>query len=336
MPEKDRKPVVSFIFRKQDPAYFSLEKVFSTVIEALRSDIDVDIRTAGYPSSSIRNLLANIRSAGKSSAEVYHVTGDIHYTVLGLPSRKAVLTIHDCVFLERTSGMKRRLFKKLWLTWPVRRAAVVTTISEKSKNEIIAHTGVDPRKIVVIPNPIGEHIYYRERPFDREHPVILFIGSTPNKNLDRVIESLQGIPCILEIIGRISEVQQRRMDELGIAWRTLQQLSEEALADRYAGSDLVLFPSVYEGFGLPVTEAQKAGRSVITSDLSPMKEVAGNAACLVDPYSTDSIRSGVLKVIHDDQYRCELVKIGFENIRRYDRSTIAEQYLAVYRKLLNQ
>src|SRR5579872_75281 len=241
-----RKPVISLIFRKRDPLFFSLENVFSQVtagIAGLRPGFDIVVREVPLPSSSIKNLAANIRAARKETADVYHITGDIHYAVLGLPRKRTVLTIHDCVFLQQASGFKKQLLKRLWLTWPVRRAVIVTTISEKSKKEIIAYTGARPEKIVVIPNPVGEHIYYREKAFDRDCPVILFIGSTPNKNLDRVVEALAGIPCILEIIGRISGPQEQRLREGNISFRTLQQLPEQELARRYAGCDLLLFPS---------------------------------------------------------------------------------------------
>lgn len=301
----------------------------------MRSDFDARIESVPHYSSSLRNIANNIRAVRKYKAAIYHVTGDIHYAVLGLPGKKTILTIHDCVFLQQASGIKKKIIRWIWLTGPVRRAKIITTISEKSKSEIIEYTGCKPEKIVVIPNPVGGYIYHKMKEFNEGCPVILFIGSTPNKNLDRAITALQGIKCMLEIVGKISEQQAELLKKLNIDHSVSWQLSENELAEKYVACDMLLFPSLYEGFGLLITEAQKAGRPVITSDLSPMKEVAGGAACLVDPYSIDSIRSGVLRMIEDVSYRQELVEKGFNNVRRFDLASIAAQYMDCYKKIIS-
>lgn len=328
------KPVVCLIFRKKDPLFFSIEKVFLILIQPMQMVFDIRQKTVPHYSSSPKNIFSNINAVKKCRADVYHVTGDIHYAVLGLPRKKTVLTIHDCVFLLHTSGIKKAILKWFWLTTPVRRAAIITTISEKSKSEIIGHTGCRPEKIMVIPNAIGEYIYYEKKEFNEQRPVILFVGSTPNKNLLRVIAALKDIPAQLHIIGRVGEEARLLLQGNGIEYRQSAHLNEQELAVCYNDADLVLFPSTYEGFGLPILEGQKAGRPVVTSDLSPMKEVAGGAACLVDPYSIESIRSGVLKVIMDKAYRDELLEKGRRNVKHYEKEAIAEQYLACYRKLI--
>ena len=97
--------------------------------------------------------------------------------------------------------------------------------------------------------------------------------------------------------------------------------------------DLLVFVSTYEGFGLPILEAQATGRPVITSNVLSMPEVAGDSACLVDPFDVSSIRKGILKVINDPAYREKLIKRGFENVKRFQPDKIAEQYADIYRGL---
>src|SRR5207248_4825780 len=125
-------------------------------------------------------------------------------------------------------------------------------------------------------------------------PTLLFLGSTPNKNLPRVIESIKGIECTLHVVGKIPIEQEKELRLSEIEFVQSIGLTESQLADAYCESDLLMFPTLYEGFGLPILEAQKAGRVVLTSNLSPMKEVAGNAACLVDPNQIPSIKEGLL------------------------------------------
>lgn len=318
------------IYRKPNPRFFSIEKVFREVSEGLAKLVDLRSVYAENYSSSLTGIVRNIRKLRKEKADIYHVTGDIHYAALAFPRRKTVLTIHDCVFLYKYKGAKQKLINFLFLKLPVRHCRFVTTISEKSRAEIIQNSGCRPEKVIVIPNPVSTVIYFQEKPFNEHKPVLLFIGTTPNKNLERVAEALSGLNCALRIIGVVPMLSKRVLADYNIEFSSTTGLSEKDLAFEYASADIILFPSLYEGFGLPVIEGQKAGRPVITSNISPMKEVAGKGACLVNPHDVQSIRKGVTELIDNKKYREELVNKGFENVRQYTRENIASLYKNLY------
>jgi glycosyltransferase involved in cell wall biosynthesis len=139
--------------------------------------------------------------------------------------------------------------------------------------------------------------------------------------------------CLLHIVGMLPEPDKRLLDEYAIAYKTSINLTEKQLADAFYEADVLFFPTLYEGFGLPIVEAQKAGRVVLTSNLSPMKEVAGTGACLVDPTNIDSIRKGLISILEDASYRQLLISNGFENVKRFAVAKVAAEYLQVYKEV---
>jgi glycosyltransferase involved in cell wall biosynthesis len=167
-------------------------------------------------------------------------------------------------------------------------------------------------------------------------PRVLHVGTTPNKNLSRVIAALQGIPCCLVIVGRLEESVLAELQRLDVAFENHVAIDHDAMRQLYAGSDIISFPSTYEGFGMPILEGQAVGRPVLTSNLEPMRSVAGDGgALLVDPDSVSAIRDGFLALMGDPALRFRLVAAGLQNCRRHSLDAVAGMYQALYERLAN-
>ena len=174
---------VCLVFRKPVKEFFSIERVFNIVKAGLKKSFRVEEVAVPENRVTLKNIFKNIRFGRTKKADVYHITGDVHYMTFAFPARKTVLTIHDCVFLYKSNAFKRKLLEYFFLRWPVQHCSVVTTISEATKKDIIKHSNCAPEKVIVIPNPLPGSIRSQEKPFNKERPVILFVGVTENKNL---------------------------------------------------------------------------------------------------------------------------------------------------------
>jgi glycosyltransferase involved in cell wall biosynthesis len=329
-----------FFYRCPNPIYFSLEKLFREIEEQISHkhspEFSLEEVIMPYPSQPGK-LLSNLLFARRRQGAINHITGDIHYIMLAFSRRRInILTIHDCVMLRQYSpkSLKFRFLKWLWYDFPVKKADMVTVISEQTKRDLLHFTRCEADKIKVISDFVDPGFRPQPYTFRQDKPRILFIGSTPNKNLQRLIGAMEGLRATLDIVGRLTEEQKEHLDRSGIDYEQSAGLSPEAIIGKYASCDLLAFPSTYEGFGLPIVEAQATGRPVLTSNIHPMQEVAGEGACLVDPYDVASIRQGLERIINGSDYRKELIDAGFRNVARFQPDKIMEEYVALYRRLI--
>lgn len=328
---------VVLVFRhRQSGGHFSIERSFAQLSDGVTSSRPVttcriERVTACCVSKGLWPRLRILAQMARLRADVFHITGDIHFAALALPGRKTILTVHDCGFMRHPNPMARWVLGIFWLKWPVRHCRVVTAVSEATKADILRHTGCDPDKITVIPSAIPAHFRPIPKVFDSAMPRILHVGSAPNKNLARHIEALRDVPCVLHIVAELRQKEKILLHDAGIVFENTPDLDDAGIVQAYESCDLLLFASTLEGFGMPILEAQSVGRPVVTSDCSSMPEVAGEGACLVNPLDPVSIRSGVLRVIHDAEYRETLVQRGFENAARFRADTVAEAYCRLYR-----
>lgn len=325
---------VRFFFRKPGLNY-SIERVFDAIVQAQEIINKSDKLCVKFHRASLIHMLFNIFFVYANRIQgVNHVTGDIHYVVFALKRSNTVLTIHDMCSYHSSKGLRRFLIWLIWFYLPCKWVKNITCISEKTKQELVMYAKCSAKKITVIHNPVYDNFIYHAKDFNVLYPRILHIGTRHNKNIERVINSLKGINCHLRIVGVLTDVQMSLLNKNNVDYSFVCDLTDNEILIEYINSDIISFPSLYEGFGMPVIEGQAIGRAVLSSNIEPINEISCcKCALLVNPLSTEEIKAGFKKIIDNSDLRESLIRQGLINVNRFRLNKVVGDYLLIYNKL---
>lgn len=331
---------VTWLFRKPQPeGHFSIENSFRTLGEHWEAAEQPTWHEVGHYSSGLWNRLGIMFEVRKLEADVVHITGDIYFAAFAFLFKrtnrpKLIATIHDIGYLEHSNPIKKRIIKWFWFSGPLRQLDLLITVSERTKMEVMREAPwFSPNKICVIPTVIPQHFKPRNGPPKNGQPIALHIGVADNKNLRRHAEALDGLDVHLRIIGQPNTDDQGFLSQLDLKYNWQSQLSEDEMKEAYASSDFLLFCSTLEGFGMPILEGQMVGLPVITSNIEPMKGVAGEGAVLCNPLDVGSIRNAVERILDSDKLRAELIEKGHENARRFHPEEAVQAHIELYKSI---
>jgi glycosyltransferase involved in cell wall biosynthesis len=316
---------------------FSIQHVFQTLTKEIEKYAEVDGIFMPYFKASLIDIFRNGRFAKKKQSRqaLNHITGAEHYLLYFLNAKKTIVTVHDIMYYSFLSGLKRRIWKLLYID-ALKKAHKIVFISEFAKKQVIDVIKLQNEKLYVIPCAVSPEYKYCPKQFNKNQPVILHIGTLTRKNLQRTILALTGISCHLRIIGKLNPLYIKLLQENNIEYSNAFNLTDEQIVKEYEQCDIVNFPSTFEGFGMPIIEGQAVGRVVVTSNISPMKDVAGEGAFFVDPFDINSIRDVYLKIIREDSLREQIIEKGRQNVAQYQVENIAQQYMDLYNQIMTE
>lgn len=277
---------------------------------------------------------------------------------------RLVVTLHDLIFLKPLSDVPLspstyqnlgRLYRAL-CSAAVKRADLFITVSEWSRQEIMDRLGIPSDRIRVIPNGVDERFFeIRDNEAAKvlqeigvRRPYILHLGAVaPHKNTPRAVEAfghlLEFLPTIelqMVVVGLVPDAARRLLsglDRLGHALpriRFLGYVGDHELACLYKGAELLLFPSLYEGFGLPALEAMACGTPVVAARRASIPEVTGDAVLLVDPTEVEEITNAMYRLLVDDSLRSTLASAGRQRALQFRWESAARQLLQAYLDVL--
>lgn len=313
----------------------------------------IPVRILRAPCSRVWSAWTFPRALKEDGIQVAHV----QYTMPPRMPCPTVTTIHDVSFKRFPKFF--RLMDRWILDWAVKtaskKAARIIAPSEFTKNELVSLYRIDPGKIAVTYEGVDEQF----RPMDRSvthalvgekyglsSPFILTLGVIqPRKNLGRLLEGFAALKGNLEsehkllIVGKYGWKEanlERRIAELGLAEDVVLTgyAPYEDLPALYNAADVFVYPSVYEGFGLPPLEAMACGTPVITGDSSSLPEVVGEAGVMVDPYDPDAFTEAMARVLSSESLRAEMSARGLAQAKKFSWDKMAQETLAVYRQVV--
>ena len=271
-------------------------------------------------------------------------------------ARRTVVTIHDLigVVFPKHLSLPSRVYWSKWLPFVNGSADLIIADSECTKKDIIHYMKIDPRKIRIVPLAVDEKFSVQKDKHEIKNilhrysilqPFIFFLGNVePRKNLLRLIKAFTQLKRERKIehhlvIGGSRSWNYPELAELckhsGIMEhiKFVDYINEDDLIGLYQASSLFVFPSLYEGFGLPILEAMACGVPVITSNLSSMPEVGGDAVYYINPYSEEEIANAIYYVLSNQEVWQELRQRGFEQVRRFSWRRTAEETRQVFEEL---
>ena len=272
-----------------------------------------------------------------------------HYNIPIFHSGPVITTIHDVIHLKFKEyfSLPQRTYAKFVIKKALKKSKAVITVSNHTKRDLIDSFKVDPSKIHVIYNAIDSKFMVKEKndivylyekyEIPKDKKVILYVGNKkPHKNLVRLLnaftKSRSFNESVLILVGRdfasyklLGQNNERLINIINVS-----SASSSEIVDFYNLADLFIFPSLYEGFGLPPLEAMACGTPVISSLVASLKEVVEGAVYEIDPYDVDDISKSIDKVLSDCELRHELVEKGFERIKRFTKERFVEETRKIY------
>lgn len=282
---------------------------------------------------------------------------------------KYCITIFDLSYLHFPQLFKKSDLYQLqkWSLYSIRNSSHIFAISNSTKNDMVEHLGVEPSKITVT------YMGYDEKNFKPQSKdkitkikkkykisgdYLIFVGTLqPRKNIERLIEAFNQLvknftPEVGFDSSEVSDLQLVICGKKGWLYDPIfEKVKELNLEDKVvftgyvpdsylsaliSGAKIYVLPSLWEGFGIPVIEAQACGIPVVVSNVSSLPEIVGDSGLLIDPESTESIATGMHKVLVDQKLRHDLIKKGFLNIKRFSWQRCAQQTLAVLEKVASR
>lgn len=307
------------------------------------------------PAYSFREQFSVPMDLRREKVDLFHAP---HYVLPALTPCRSVVTIHDCIHLRFPQYLPNRLgyaYARTALWIAAHRSARVLTVSEASKRDILHYFNIPPSKIDVIYNAIDER--FNETPSDEDvsrvreryqlkDPFVLYAGNIkPHKNLERLIEAFyllrrDGLEHVkLLIIG--DEISKYATLRRAVHRYKLHQhvrffgfVPDRTLAVLYRLAAVFVFPTLYEGFGLPPLEAMAGGTPVITSNVSSLPEVVGDAALLIDPYDPVAIEHAMLRVLTEPSLRDDLSRRGLARVKEFSWDRAVRRIHQIYQEVL--
>ncbi len=274
-----------------------------------------------------------------------------HVLPFVIPSHRlppSVVTLHDLGYhyFPEAHTHFQRLYLQLSTRWSALMATRLIAVSQATASDLNKFYGTSPDKIQVVHEAgMSDQIDHAvatnvRQQYNLPRPYVLFVGTLqPRKNLVRLIQAYAKLhrtaaiswDLVLAGGGWLRQSLPVLVSKLGLSERIhlIGYVADAHLPALYAGATFFCFPSLFEGFGLPVLEAQRYGAPVITANNSSLPEIAGDAAILVDPLDVDAIADAMLRLSQDEALRQKLIAAGYANVKRFSWEKAARETLAV-------
>ncbi|MFZ4398956.1 MAG: glycosyltransferase family 4 protein [Bacteroidales bacterium] len=326
----------------------------------IKSSKNFTIREIGGISFAWWEQISLPKAVKKDNCQLLHCTSNTAPIYTNTP---VLLTLHDIIYLEKSylsiisgkgSFYQRygNLYRKFIVPRIINKCIRIITVSSSEKKIIENYFILNHLNLDIIYNAVDNRFKHIDNSIELlnqlniSKPYILFHGNTdPKKNTENVFRAISILKkkYSIDINFVISDLKISVINKIAKETSTLEILdqiiaigyiSTEKLPLLYSSCELFLYPSLRESFGLPILEAMSCKTAVLTSAISSMPEVAGNAALLVDPESPEQLADGIAKILTDTDFRKELIRKGLENISRFSWEKAANETLKIYKEIL--
>ena len=287
-------------------------------------------------STTIKGIFNNILFAYREKGIINHVASQSEaYLLPFLPHN--IITYHDLGTIYKARNTLYKLLRVLFFIKPAEFFAdAITFVSNETKEEFTNQAIRLPKKMTVIYNTYDDRLIRDNDLRKSELKVILQVGTGKRKNLESVILALKGIRNVkLYIVGKLSDNQTLLLKESEILYENHYDISYEEIVAAYNQATIITFPTFYEGFGLPVIEANVMGKPIISSDIPIIHEIGGEAVYYIDPNNISDIRNAIEQLLNNDGLYQKYVLLGEENSKRFSSKNIYPIWRELYNSIAN-